>query len=62
MKHPLIIILILCLQYSANVLASEKDYTLEEVVYSQKHGLKGYLARPEGKGPFPVAVYHHGGL
>lgn len=47
---------------SLNVIASEQNYTLQEVVYSRTPLLKGYLARPKGNGPFPAVIYHHGGL
>lgn len=43
-------------------MALEGNYKLQEVVYSKEHSLKGYLAIPEGKGPFPAVIYHHGGL
>jgi hypothetical protein len=42
--------------------AAEHAYTFQEVVYAKGLGLKGYLAYPKGEGPFPVVVYHHGGL
>ncbi|MEE2821415.1 MAG: dienelactone hydrolase family protein [Acidobacteriota bacterium] len=60
MKYCLITIL--CLFSSLNTLASEKNYRLQEVIYSKEHSLNGYLAIPEGKGPFPAVIYHHGGL
>lgn len=53
---------VLFLWTSATILASEQDYRVEEVTYSKEHNLKGYLTRPKGNSPFPVAVYHHGGL
>jgi len=60
MKYCLLTIL--CLLSSANATASGRNYKLQEVVYSKEHSLKGYLAIPEGKGPFPAVIYHHGGL
>lgn len=56
------LLIFLCLLSSLNVMASEQDYTLQEVVYSREYSLKGYLAIPEGKGTFPAVIYHHGGL
>ena len=43
-------------------MASERNYKLQKVTFSKEHTLKGYLAIPEGKGPFPAVIYHHGGL
>ena len=60
MKYHLLTIL--CLLSPLNVMASENNYKLKKVVYSKEHSLKGYLAIPEGKGPFPAVIYHHGGL
>ena len=58
--HKLISILWLsCFMGSA---ALAEDDSLQEVVYSAQHGLQGYLATPQGQGPFPVAIYHHGGF
>lgn len=53
---------ILVLSCFTGIPASAEDYSVREVVYSTQHGLKGYLATPKGKGPFPVAIYHHGGF
>ncbi len=57
--HELIPILLL--SCFTGISASGNDDSLQEVVYSAEHGLKGYLAKPKGEGPFPVAIYHHGG-
>ena len=42
---------------------TDPNATFEEVIYYQgEFVLKGYLAKPEGTGPFPVVIYNHGGL
>ena len=44
--------------------ATSAAVNVQEVVYRTTGSLtfKGYLAKPEGPGPFPVVVYNHGGL
>ncbi|MFP6905282.1 MAG: dienelactone hydrolase family protein [Verrucomicrobiota bacterium] len=58
-KQSLAALWLLCVPGLA---VAEHAYTLQEVVYAKDLGLKGYLAYPKGEGPFPVVVYHHGGL
>jgi len=40
--------------------ATTPQQVVETVTYTD--GLEGYLCVPAGEGPFPVAVYNHGGL
>jgi len=57
--HLIIVTLLFCF---TGISALGGEYSVQEVTYSKKYNLKGYLALPKGNGPFPVAVYHHGGL
>ena len=32
------------------------------IKYQTQPSLKGYLCKPDGKGPFPTVIYNHGGM
>ena len=50
--------LVIFLTVGGGVMAGQ----VEEVTYRTDPDLKGYLCRPEGNGPFPAAIFNHGGL
>ena len=56
-------ITMLCLAAALAVAAIDaRAAQLEQVVYSKTPSeLKGYLCRPSGTGPFPAALFNHGG-
>jgi dienelactone hydrolase len=50
--------LVIFLTVGGDVMAGQ----VEEVTYRTDPDLKGYLCRPEENGPFPAAIFNHGGL
>ena len=56
-------LLILLLTLIINLITISESFAKASLTkYQSQPNLKGYLCKPDGKGPFPAVIYNHGGL